>query len=283
MSDYLGNLVVRSLDPTPAVRPRLASRFEPVSPALPPELVAEAPALVAETVQERAEPARPRQSRKRAVPAEEPEPVQAAAPRRAARRGVPLVETSPPGPLSHLPTDPPRERGNASESSSLVQATLPQQRPPSPVRERGPRGEVSPADRPNREDWRSPVNAEIAAPGRFQNQPHRESASRQDPPISSPVAPRQPAPRERDPLERTPVKAKLPVPLLQPRITVVERLPSPMRQEAPAAEPVIQVTIGRIEVRATPPPVQPSRPRPATQTAMSLEEYLRRRSRKGDG
>ena len=72
-------------------------------------------------------------------------------------------------------------------------------------------------------------------------------------------------------------------PLLQPRVTVVERQPPPVRPEAPAAEPVIQVTIGRIEVRATPPPAQPSRPRPAALPALSLEEYLRRRSRKGDG
>jgi hypothetical protein len=63
----------------------------------------------------------------------------------------------------------------------------------------------------------------------------------------------------------------------------VERQPFLVRQEAPAPEPVIQVTIGRIEVRATPPAVQPPRPRPVAQTGVSLEEYLRRRSRRGDG
>jgi hypothetical protein len=72
-------------------------------------------------------------------------------------------------------------------------------------------------------------------------------------------------------------------PPLQPRITVMERAPLPVRAEAPAAEPVIQISIGRIEVRATPPPAQPARPRPAAPSAPSLEEYLRRRTRRGDG
>lgn len=62
----------------------------------------------------------------------------------------------------------------------------------------------------------------------------------------------------------------------------MERPPAPVRAAAPAVEPVIQVTIGRIEVRATQPAPQPSRPRSAAPNAMSLEEYLRRRSRRGE-
>jgi hypothetical protein len=51
-------------------------------------------------------------------------------------------------------------------------------------------------------------------------------------------------------------------------------------QERPVVrpEPVINVTIGRIEVRATPAPQKPS-PKPANRPpVMGLDEYLRRRS-----
>ncbi|WP_199746994.1 hypothetical protein, partial [Corallococcus sp. AB049A] len=47
-------------------------------------------------------------------------------------------------------------------------------------------------------------------------------------------------------------------------------------ESAPA--PVVQVTIGRIEVRAVTPPA-PARPAPArTSPSLSLDEYLRRRN-----
>jgi hypothetical protein len=52
------------------------------------------------------------------------------------------------------------------------------------------------------------------------------------------------------------------------------------RAGQPAPTPTIQVTIGRIEVRATSPATPPSKPRAAS-PAMSLDEYLRRR--KGGG
>jgi hypothetical protein len=45
-------------------------------------------------------------------------------------------------------------------------------------------------------------------------------------------------------------------------------------------EPIIQVTIGRIEVRATPAAPEPSKKRPE-QAVMNLNEYLRRRANQG--
>jgi hypothetical protein len=45
--------------------------------------------------------------------------------------------------------------------------------------------------------------------------------------------------------------------------------------------PTIQVTIGRIEVRATPPPAAPAR-KEQKSAVMTLEEYLRQRSRRGE-
>jgi hypothetical protein len=49
-------------------------------------------------------------------------------------------------------------------------------------------------------------------------------------------------------------------------------------QQEPLPAPTIHVTIGRIEVRATPAPASapPSRPKPAP--TMSLDDYLRQRN-----
>ncbi|MFL6196542.1 MAG: hypothetical protein ACJ75H_20340 [Thermoanaerobaculia bacterium] len=69
------------------------------------------------------------------------------------------------------------------------------------------------------------------------------------------------------------------IPQLQPRV-VAERPAFAPEREAP--EPVIHVTIGRIEVRATAAPKAPARERPAARPAVDLEEYLRQRS-KGEG
>ena len=72
------------------------------------------------------------------------------------------------------------------------------------------------------------------------------------------------------------------LPILQPRVTLPERQPWEARPEPPASQPVINVTIGRIEVRATPAPRAPARERQAARPAVDLEEYLRQRSR-GEG
>jgi len=50
----------------------------------------------------------------------------------------------------------------------------------------------------------------------------------------------------------------------------------------PPPTPTIQVTIGRIEVRATPPPSTPSKPR-STPAVMGLNDYLRQRAKGANG
>ena len=79
MSDYLGNLAARSLEPAQAVRPRLASRFEPVPSAASP-FQAEPATLFETAVEETAVAPAPTQgprpvvaSRERMAP---PEPVE---------------------------------------------------------------------------------------------------------------------------------------------------------------------------------------------------------------
>jgi len=82
--------------------------------------------------------------------------------------------------------------------------------------------------------------------------------------------------------ERQPREERMPSAALRPRVDVAERGPFPTRREEAAPAPIIQVSIGRIEVRATPPPAQAPRPRPSAPSAVSLEDYLRQRS-KGEG
>jgi len=57
-------------------------------------------------------------------------------------------------------------------------------------------------------------------------------------------------------------------------------VPRPLPDPQPPAPPTIHVTIGRIEVRATQPPAPVRRSAPTAST-MSLEDYLRSRTRKG--
>jgi len=54
-------------------------------------------------------------------------------------------------------------------------------------------------------------------------------------------------------------------------------------KQTPAQTPTIQVTIGRIEVRTTTPAAKPSEPKGPSVARMSLEEYQRRRERRGGG
>jgi hypothetical protein len=69
---------------------------------------------------------------------------------------------------------------------------------------------------------------------------------------------------------------------------VVPRPLAPLRREQvvyQAAEPpmpTINVTIGRIEVKASPPAAAPPQPRKPQPTLMSLDEYMRRRNDGGD-
>jgi hypothetical protein len=73
--------------------------------------------------------------------------------------------------------------------------------------------------------------------------------------------------------ERTRRSAKLPVPIS----------PAQLQLEALTPEPTIQVTIGRVEVRAvtTPATTTHSRQQPVKPPAMSLDEYLRRQEQGG--
>jgi hypothetical protein len=66
---------------------------------------------------------------------------------------------------------------------------------------------------------------------------------------------------------------------VQELVASSERRPALLPEAAPAPPaPTIQVTIGRIEVRAAQGPARPTAPRP-TAAESSLDAYLRRRER----
>lgn len=97
----------------------------------------------------------------------------------------------------------------------------------------------------------------------------RESAAaahREPAPVAPPPAP--------EPGRALRVEVR-PAPAAERRIA-----PRQVAEAPPAAPPTIQVTIGRIEVRAAPAPPA-ARPAPAAGPALSLDDYLRQRNRGG--
>jgi hypothetical protein len=76
-----------------------------------------------------------------------------------------------------------------------------------------------------------------------------------------------PVQREATPLERPAARRAPPLPAREPSV------------EAPPPEPVINVTIGRIEIRATNAPAPPKRTAAAT-PALSLDDYLNKGGRR---
>ena len=89
-----------------------------------------------------------------------------------------------------------------------------------------------------------------------------------------------PRQREAEATSAKPIQPTAPpalLPVMRPSLPLVRSMPVIGRELVPPA-PTIQVTIGRIEVRATPPAAAPARAaRPAT-PKLSLEDYLRSRS-----
>jgi len=114
----------------------------------------------------------------------------------------------------------------------------------------------------------------------------RQSVHPQRPPTASPSAPSEPvahaAARVESVLATTGTPSVRPAPEQSRQVLqgALNRLNEPGAEAEPSAIPTVNVTIGRVEVRAVPAPTPPaSKPRPTP--AMTLEEYLRRRAAGG--
>jgi len=253
MSDYLGNLIARTVSPAVAVRPHSASLFEPAPathetwPEFEREGFVEPPPVIEPPQKLAPMPLSIPTSRQSVLP----EPAQT----------VPEVS----------PTKKPLKARQESESDPLPtsipgQSTL---QKPSQIlshREDGkpslePKMAVQPRTFPRatqtpREDERS-----------------KSSASKSDV-IKSPL--RDLLTSSSDASERE-LRAGTDIQAIVPTIRPLPPI-APLPAAATTPAPAINVTIGRVEIRAVPPVTQP-RTKPKTATVLSLEDYLRQRAK----
>jgi hypothetical protein len=278
MRDFLDNLIDRHADVAPQIKPRLPSIFEPAvsrggldlavkEEATPPgetETLRQPPRAAQPVgLPTVAEPVRPIASPAPTVPVEEEKP--------SVKVGLnkPVFSLSPretptlPPPLQRVSEESAREPG-LNEGFPKPSVTL-----IAPVM-----GRVRHAHQEERMEHTSP-NLKATAK---EQPPVKESLNR---PVFS-LSPRE-TPTLPPPLQGRSEKGVrgLNQGLLNPSTPLIAPvIPSMAGPERPVSrpEPVINVTIGRIEVRAT---VSPQRqtPKPESRTpVMGLEEYLRRRS-----
>jgi hypothetical protein len=292
MSDFLADLVDRARDSATGLERRRPSRFEPpvdapgldvglsrrrpdrrpneddgAADAGSVEVEAEAPAPPAVGAPRRTTPrpsaSRPASDRRpestsAAMPDVE-SPIEPAGGPRPDRRSTPAA--APPAPRV---TAPPAARSIATIVEEAA-TRLPQ---PSarPTREAAVGRDVPPVARPEpalaipstaRPAVRTDRSSQARAP--------EETSARRD--VSTTV-------------RTTAVVVRPPMPTLSRPAARRSEPPPPAigRETPPAVAPTIQVTIGRIEVRATPAPASPARGPRSTTPALSLEDYLRQRS-----
>lgn len=284
MGNFLSNLTRRSFTPVSGIRPRLASLFEPAGAVPPTEA-----ALFADGEGETT------------APAEEPTGLFA------------LVMPRP-----NEPKPGPQIADSSSEDDLPLRNTLeaePEPQPPAFERESAqprlsPRpshqtiGSVKPerstphvavlksqptaiGSHPSESGALAPSPATVRRDGRLSIENER-SAPR--PPATSMVAelPARELPNLRSgqdviPLSTNVVNRKSTAgPPLTPSVVRARKQSNRKFEDSrPEAEPVIHVTIGRVEVRAEVSGHSPSRPDRTASPVMSLDEYLRRRAKRG--
>jgi hypothetical protein len=315
MNDYLRNLAARNVNLADVIQPRLASRFEPtpVHGAL--GLRTDVPSFTDE--HEMTEPAAQASIRPRH--AQRAEPQAAATNEHAVRRSL-LAQTQPLSPTvqeaSSVPV-PVQDKAEAQSETMLepqplsrpapravpsVAPTVMAQPQASPLLRSDTRTQtpmdqismrpgvhlpaldvVSQSAAPKRQPMLQPIIASIIEHEVIERQTAQPAQPRQQQP-SIEWRTAQPAQvREQQPSSDAPQAV-----VVQPRVMRIEHRgedrsnssPLAMSVQAPPPAPTIHVTIGRIEVRATTPAMPASKPRPAPQT-MSLDDYLRQRSRGG--
>jgi hypothetical protein len=268
MTDFLTNLAARTIA-APSLRPRSRMRFEPAADGEPPLSVVQndaVPRRIAAT--EPPASAEPAPTVSRPEPAVSPapaasEPVQATpAPPRAAlsaRDSVPEVETRvvrEPVIDTRVLREPSAARERVVEQVTQTEVERVIERREVPVAiERTPAAVPPASTRPHRHDEQPPVLL-------------REEIVRE----------------EKTPIEAEPARDRLHERVVVRRATPAPPERAPGRRQPPVtpasdaakAEPVIQVSIGRIEVRASTPPAAP-RPEPRRSSVMTIDDYVAKR------
>jgi len=252
MSGYLASVALRVLAPPNLVRPRVASPFEPGPPDA---LLADRPVFGS------AEPAdEPPRHRAPALPSSQH--AETAAESSPQQTNVALAHAS----TTEADTTPrpARTRGRATAEPHADHARrerTPAENPPVQPAKRAPGRPVAPTAR-------ALVGSEerVGSDGLVGSE--ERAAER-------PTAPPVVRARAATPIRRSSLPAAVAATL---PASIAGRRAQPPPATAAADAPIVRVSIGRIEVRATPvlPPSSPPRP-PSQPTHVSLAEYLRRR------
>ena len=266
MSDFITNLAARSAGAAESIQPRVPGLFEP--PAVGSHLPA-APQF-ATTEQERADQP---DLRSEVRPPVIPQPV-AGTP--ADRRVAADHPRTPAGELTLSPAPPTTSQSPAPEALTQAlksAAPRPAELPPAPV--------LSPQPL-----VRQPLETPSAGPAlqRISPSKQREPETVRKEPSADKEQPAQPAVSRKElpsPAAAQPVRPASTI--VEPRVTPRTESPRPAPPPSPARspEPVIQVTIGRIDVRATP-ETSPARKAHAAAPVTGLDEYLRSRAKRGN-
>jgi len=293
MSDYLGHLLERSFAPTPEVRPQVPSLFEPKPAGEQTKLrfssLEDDRATVGENPQ-KTNPSTNHGDNLQAPPSDEDQRRNIAAEKIEASIKSPSArEESPRGSTFEIPakqtvkatsrpinsplvTPPfhPEKRDNPVVTDSVQPLTRQENSKPAPVGTRPAAGEVVDfrADRAERRygDRRPPSFP-------LSHQPLRDDSE-----ATNTLRPREEvgAPNDFRPARAVKTTAVLPLAVASSREKNIERKEIAGASHA-AVPPSIQVTIGRVEIRATPPPVV-TRAAPRKESGLSLENYLQRRA-----
>jgi hypothetical protein len=245
MSDYLGNLIARTVSPAVAVRPQLPSLFEPAPAAR--ESKSE-PEFEQENFVEQP-PATQASEKPAPMPLSIPTPRQSVF--REPEQTVPEISRAR------------RILETSQESEPAVQPRILRRVAPT-LRE----GKPSNSTRRRSDVIKSPLRDVIATAS------HEVSAREETPPQESAVASKPvviPELHKHELLKRSGVQAIVPTIRSLPPI-------APLPPAAATAPPAINVTIGRVEIRAVQPPAQ-QRAKPKPATALSLDDYLRQRAK----
>jgi len=253
MSGYLDHLIDRAQGAAPLVKPRLPSWFEPVSTSpLPLESPPEA-----------------RETRDAAPP---PPPMPPASSRKSEPSTAPM--TAPPTDLRSLPPS----RVESTVVNHFIQPSPPTVQPVTLQREIRERHEVV-VERSIERLAVSPLG-NLNPQSVLTGPPQRPAETDAPPAATAPVAPVVQASRREEPA--FPVAALIPKPVpTPPSAPIAPRRTDSPRQEAPATtaeDPVIRITIGRVDVRAVASrPAPPSNPRRSIAPLLSLDDYLRQK------
>lgn len=274
---YLDNLVARQLPETAVIQPRPVSLFEPwpgtavginafpaaneaetavAPPAAYPLPRPQTPSIPSPAMPAALQPASPTLT----PPARQP-----ASP-------SPLPPTPTLRPASPEPTPPPQKQPPVNHAPAAIQPAPPRQpvlAPPAPVN-------VTPTSRHHRAEPQPATETHPPVIIREQITQLKqviETRAPSTPPLVETVReqPIQPAP---------PVKAAIRPEQIKPFTPANGRAPHHQPPVTPPTEPTptIQITIGRIEVRATPPPPAKVEQKQPRTPVMSLDDYLRQRN-----